>query len=117
MRTRDKISIAALAASGATLVAVIVAPAPGAPAKGSGFSSERVLLKSSAEQRAVLKDRDDLRALDRRIEPLRVRFAGETKAPAGPAGPDVREVVRSEVERELARRWKEFRRRLNEIRK
>ena len=114
MRTRDRISIAALAASGATLVAVMVTPAPRAPAKASGFSSERILLGSSAEQRAVLKDRDNLRLLDGHIDPLRARFADETEAPERP---DAGEVVRSEVERELARRWKEFQRRLNEIRK
>ncbi len=114
MRTRDKVSIAALAASGATLVAVMVTPAPRAPAKASGFSSERILLGSAAEQRAVLKDRDNLRLLDRRIDALRARFGEETEAPERP---DPGEVVRSEVERELARRWKEFQRRLNEIRK
>lgn len=112
MRTRDRISVAALVVSVATLVAVVVTPAPSAPVKGAGFSSQRMLLSAAAEKRAVLQDRDTLDGLDRRVGPLQKRSAAETSP-----GSDEGDVVRAEVERELSRRWKEFERRLREMRK
>lgn len=112
MRTGNRISVAALVVSAATLVAVILTPPPSAPAKDSGFSPKRALLSASAEQRAVFKDRGDLKALDKRVEPLRKRTAEADAA----RGPDENEVIRAEVERELSRRWKEFEKRLRNLR-
>jgi hypothetical protein len=110
--TRDRISAAALVVSAVTFVAVIVTPVPSAPAKGAGFSSERMLLGAAAERRAVLEDHDALGDLHRRVEPLLKMAAAE----ASPKS-DVSETIRAEVERELATRWKVFERRLRTIRK
>ena len=113
VRRRDKISVAALVVSGVALIAVIVTPVRSEPSKGSGRSSERLLMASSAEERAAHEDRAELGLLDKRVEALRKRL---TDAEASRA-PDPGDVIRTAVGRELARRWKEFDQRLKAIRR
>jgi hypothetical protein len=100
---------AALAVSGAAFLVVLFSPAPRAARKPSGTSAESVALLVQAEINATDRDGSDLASIAERARVLDEMYERRRER----AALDVEAVVREAVEKELARRWREFEQRLS----
>jgi len=107
---REKLSLAALAVTGAALLAVLFTPAGGPVLARASTSSERTALRISAEASAAAEDRAALANIGSDLDGLLKKLAGEGASDADPSA-----LVAELVEKEVARRWGELKERMDSI--
>lgn len=112
VRMETKLSVAALAVSGATLLLVLLSPLPAPPEGEAAASGERMLLLAQLERRAAAEDSAGLRRLEARFEELVSGVAGPEEVKLRLAGR-----ARKLVGEEFKGRRSEYKGKLAEIAK
>ena len=107
----DKISVAALALSGVSLLVVLMTSAPESPKSDTVANVERIVLMVSSESDAAAEEQEDLETALAHVAEMHGRF----DAKASGAGPGPAVYATEATKKEVNARWKEFEGRLKVI--